>query len=82
MEDDNDYKLEIEEGISNVPEELEKNPDLNTPAKIERMLKTQITNLGVTEGNRAIYDVTLMVSEDGGKPGSPPQKKTSPPTAN
>ncbi len=82
VEDDNDYKLEIEEGISNVPEELEKNPDLNTPAKIGRMLKTQITNLGVTEGNRAIYDVTLMVSEDGGKPGSPPQKKTSPPTAN
>ena len=63
----NQYKLTVEDGISTVPDGLKGNPDLNTPEKIETRLKTVVEEKGsVAEGNIAIFDVTLMVSVDGG----------------
>ena len=63
----NQYKLTVEDGISTVPDGLKGNLDLNTPEKIETRLKTVVEEKGsVAEGNIAIFDVTLMVSVDGG----------------
>lgn len=63
---DEDYKLEMTEGISKVPEALENDPALNTPQKIETRLKTLLTNTGIAGENMAVYDVKLLVSSDGG----------------
>lgn len=63
---DEDYKLEVTEGISKVPEALENDPALNTPQKIETRLKTLLTNTGIAGENMAVYDVKLLVSSDGG----------------
>lgn len=66
---DKQYKLEKEEGISEVPACFANNPDLNTPAKIETQMKLSITkaNGNISEANIAIYDITLKFSTDGGK---------------
>ncbi|MCD8398461.1 MAG: hypothetical protein LUD12_15015 [Lachnospiraceae bacterium] len=63
------YKAAIEiGGLTEVPEALKDNPELDTVEKIEAALKTILAAYsGYPEKNMAIYDVTLVVSFDGGK---------------
>jgi hypothetical protein len=60
------YKLKQEHGISDVPDALISNPDLNTPAKIEARMKVSIESAmnGVGTANIEIYDITLLFSTD------------------
>ena len=61
------FKVEMETGLSEVPAAFVSNPTLNTPVKIETELKTEITeNTSIPEENTAVYEVTLMVSRNGG----------------
>ncbi|MCD8397392.1 MAG: YDG domain-containing protein, partial [Lachnospiraceae bacterium] len=61
------HKVEVQEGLSEVPEALQENPDLDTVEEIEAFLKTEVTAAeGYTTENSAVYDVTLMISFDGG----------------
>ncbi len=58
------YKLTSENGISEVPEALEKNEKLNTPDKITKWMKQEILRIeqnGVPAANMVVYDLTLMV---------------------
>lgn len=61
-----EFKLEIDTGITDVPPALLEQEELNTPEKIEQAVRMALTQLGVTDGNTAIYDVALLVSADGG----------------
>lgn len=58
-EDGLKYKLEMEDGISSVPETLQKDRNLNTPPKIESALKEDLRQEGIPEENVAVYDVSL-----------------------
>ncbi len=58
-EDGIEYKLEMEDGVSEVPETLEADRELNTPLKIVDKLKEDLIEQGASEGNFAVYDVTL-----------------------
>ncbi|MCD7746343.1 MAG: hypothetical protein LUI13_13870 [Lachnospiraceae bacterium] len=61
------HKIILQVGLSEVPEALKDNPNLNTVEKITAMLKTTVTKQsGYSEENVVVYDVTLMVSFDGG----------------
>lgn len=66
--DENNFKLEMENGVSVVPEELKKNPLLDTKEEIMAVMKAEIQkqNGSISEENRAVYDVTLMYSDDDG----------------
>lgn len=63
------YKAAIEVGgLTDVPEALKDDSELDTVEKIEAALKTILAAYsGYPEKNMAIYDVTLVVSFDGGK---------------
>ena len=65
--------IEVKEGISEVPEGLSGIPALNTPAKLNAVMKTEITrvNPDIPLQNTAVYDVTLMISTDGGATWTP-----------
>lgn len=66
-EDGEKFKVAVETGLSEVPAAFVSNPALNTPVKIETELKTEITeNTSIPEENTAVYEVTLMVSRNGG----------------
>ena len=72
LPEDNDslqMKVEVETGLSQVPEALQNNENLNTPEKIETELKTVIkqADSNIKDENTAVYDVELMVSIDGGQ---------------
>lgn len=55
-----EYKLEMEDGISEVPEPLTDDNELNTPPKIVEKLKEELNGYaGISEENIAVYDVTL-----------------------
>lgn len=60
-------KLEANAGISETPDALKDNEDLDTPEEIEEVMLNAVVeqNSSVPTENRMIYDVTLMVSEDG-----------------
>lgn len=62
------YKVEHQEGITEVPEALKNNQDLNTPEKIEEAMKQSVMSAmsGVTSNQVVVYDVTLMYSTDDG----------------
>ena len=62
------YRLELEHGISAVPEGLRGIERLNTPAKIETEMRLSIRreNAEITQENTAVYDVTLWINIDGG----------------
>ncbi|MCD7736826.1 MAG: Ig-like domain-containing protein [Lachnospiraceae bacterium] len=61
------HMVVMQEGLTEVPETLRGNPELNTVEKIEAMLKTIVTQQdGYTEENSAVYEVALMISFDGG----------------
>lgn len=54
------YKLEMEDGISEVPEALLDDRELDTPPKIEARLRSELNEYaGISEENIAVYDVTL-----------------------
>ena len=60
-------RLEIKEGISEVPQGL-MNTEYNTPEKIVGRLTQILANqTGYTSQHTATYDVTLLVSSDGGQ---------------
>ncbi len=65
---DKQFKLEMEAGISIVPAGLQGNDNLNTPAKLETAMKLEVrkTNTAIAEENTVVYDVSLLVSTDGG----------------
>lgn len=55
-------------GISEVPPELLGIEELNTPAKVEEKMRTELTSVSsIPEEQTAVYDVSLMVSTDNGK---------------
>ncbi len=62
-------KIEINKGLKaeDIPEELKDTYD--TPDKLEDAMKVAITkkNTGLSKADTAVYDVTLMYSEDNGK---------------
>lgn len=58
-EDAIEYKLEMEDGISEVPESLQGDRELNTPLKIVNKLKEDLKDQGIPEENIAVYDVSL-----------------------
>ncbi len=62
------YKLEIEEGISMVPDTYMDKEELDTPAKIEDELKKKIRekDSGIDKENIIIYDVALMLDTGNG----------------
>ena len=72
--------VEIKEGLSGVPEALKSNPDLDTIEKIEAYLKSATVRVGsgITGNHVSIYNVTLMVSTDGGKTWEPATKENFP----
>lgn len=59
-------KLEIQEGISEVPTAFKDLEHLNTTEKITLAMRTAITQTGIPSQNTVVYDVKLMVSTDGG----------------
>ncbi|WP_217957439.1 S-layer homology domain-containing protein [Acutalibacter muris] len=65
---DKQFKLEMETGISTVPAGLKDMDNLNTPAKLEIAMKLEVAkaNSAVVEENTVVYDVSLLVSTDGG----------------
>jgi len=75
MEPDEEFKLEIEDGLTadSLSEELKAIPELNTPEKVEAditikvLVEAKSEGMDVAEEQTAVYDVTLMYSEDGGK---------------
>ena len=68
-EDGKIFKVEMEVGISEVPEGLQALPNLDTPGEIKLTMQTVITqkNNSIPQDNVAVYDVALMYSMDGGE---------------
>lgn len=62
------YKLEIESGISAVPELFADKENLDTPTKIEKQLKQNLreNNKSIAEKNVAVYDIVLMLDDGSG----------------
>lgn len=56
------YKLEVEQGISKVPEKLNQLGHMNTPAKMEAQVRLSIQKnvSDIGEDSIVIYDVTLL----------------------
>lgn len=75
------FRLESEEGISEVPSAVaEKNPNLNSPAKIEKEMKVVITNRNknIPESQTRVMDVELMVLDAGTNTWKPVEKDDFP----
>lgn len=69
VEDGKEYKLEVEEGISSVPEsfeDIDKLKEVDTPQKLEEVMQREIqsvdTTISVTDIE--VYDVELLVKVD------------------
>lgn len=60
------YKLEVESGISQIPDELKKIDSLNAPAKIEEQMKSEVKQKLSSAGKVEVYDVVLMVNKENG----------------
>ena len=65
--DGNDFKIEVESGISKVPDSFQNIEKLNTPGKIETEMKLKIRekDSGITESDMVTYDVELLVNING-----------------
>ncbi len=76
----NKIKVEVETGISTVPAELANHAELETPAKLETAMKLAVTkeNSAIAKENTAVYDVLLLVSNNGGKDWTPATKDNFP----
>ena len=74
------FQLVMEPGISQVPAGLQGIEALNTPAKLETALKTEITRVtpGIPQTNTAVYDVVLLISTDGGRTWTPATRDNFP----
>ena len=60
-------RLEVETGLSTVPEALKNNTKYDTPAKIEAELRTQVEQVMSSVGeNIAVFDVTLQYKDESG----------------
>lgn len=59
-----DYKLQIESGISKVPNSFAALEELNTPGKMEKQMKLKIQQKfgGIAEADMAVYDVELLIN--------------------
>lgn len=68
-ENDQVFKLDMQTGITEVPEAFKNLDALNTIKKIETAMQTVIIekNSKIAKENLKVYDVELMYSEDGGK---------------
>ena len=74
------FELVMETGISQVPAGLKDIETLNTPERLETAMRTEITQAtsGIPQANTAVYNVTLMVSTDGGVTWTPATKDNFP----
>lgn len=65
--DGNEFKIEVESGISKVPDSFQSKEHLNTPGKIEREMKLKIREKdnGITEADMVVYDVELLANING-----------------
>lgn len=66
-EDKNEFKIEMETGISKVPDSFKDKEQLNTPEKIEQQIKLKLQEKvsGIAETDIAVYDVKLLVNVNG-----------------
>ncbi len=79
LEEGEDLKLEMEDGISQVPDNLKNNPDRNTPAKIIGALKQKIEEIfKEIEDNFAFYDVELLYRASENDPWVPAKEEHFP----
>lgn len=63
------YQLEMEKGISGVPEVFKGMEDLNTPVKIDTQMRLNLQKASshIEEADTEVYDVVLMINiSDGG----------------
>ena len=65
--DETEFKTEIENGVSEIPDSFKDKEHLNTPDKIESEMKKAIQEKtsGITENNMAVYDAELLVNVNG-----------------
>ncbi len=65
--DGNDFKIDVESGITQVPDSFQNKEHLNTPGKIEQGMKLKIRekDSGIAEKDIAVYDVELLVNING-----------------
>lgn len=65
--DGNEFKIEVESGITKVPDSFQNKEHLNTPDKIEQEMKLKIQEKdnGITDTNMVVYDVELLVNING-----------------
>lgn len=66
-EDGKEYKMEMEDGINNVPDELKNIEDLDTVEEIEDKMQDAFADKSdkITSSNVEVYDVVLKYSDDG-----------------
>ena len=66
-DDGHDLRLEVETGLSTVPEALKTNEQFNTPGKIETALRTRVAEVISNVGEQiAVFDVTLQYKDGSG----------------
>ena len=66
-DDGHDLRLEVETGLSTVPEALKNNKEYDTPAKIETALRTRVAEVLSNVGEQiAVFDVTLQYKDSSG----------------
>ncbi|NBI61040.1 hypothetical protein D3Z53_24260 [Lachnospiraceae bacterium] len=65
--DGNEFKIEVESGISKVPDAFLNQEHLNTPGKIETEMKLKIRekDSSIAESDLVIYDVELLANING-----------------
>ena len=66
-DDGHELRLEVETGLSTVPEALKNNKEYDTPAKIESALRTRVAEVLSNVGEQiAVFDVTLQYKDESG----------------
>ena len=66
-DDGHELRLEVETGLSTVPEALKTNEQFNTPGKIETALRTRVAEVMSNVGEQiAVFDVTLQYKDASG----------------
>ncbi len=63
--DGTSYRLELEKGISRVPEALKERPELDHPSEIQNALIGALMEKGVEQGYASSYDLALLSRGDG-----------------
>ncbi len=65
--DGNDFKIDVESSITQVPDSFQNKEHLKTPGKIEQGMKLKIRekDSGIAEKDIAVYDVELLVNING-----------------